>query len=63
MKKLSIVFSALLFIAIIMPAGIFAAVPGDKLISFTSKTMGGERISIERVIKKKPVLLFFWASW
>jgi len=63
MKKVSTILSALMFYAIILPAVLFAAAPGDKLVSFTSRTMSGETISIDSVIKKKPVLLFFWASW
>jgi hypothetical protein len=63
MKKFSIALAAFILFAIFQPADIFAVMPGDKIISFTSRTMSGETINIDSVIQKKPVLLFFWASW
>lgn len=63
MKKLPILISAFILFAFSQPAGLLAAVPGDKIVSFTSKAMSGETISIDKVIKNKPVLLFFWATW
>ncbi|MDW7771595.1 MAG: hypothetical protein SCH71_01775 [Desulfobulbaceae bacterium] len=63
MKKLSLFLAGLLLLALIQPPGISAVEPGDKLVSFTGKTMAGKKINIDRVIGNKPVLLFFWATW
>lgn len=63
MKKLSLILAALLFLVLTRPPGISAVQPGGKLISFTGKTMTGKKISLDEVIGKKPVLLFFWATW
>ena len=63
MKKLSVTICILVFFVLVCPSGLFAVGTGDRIISFTSKTMNGETISIDSVIKQKPVMLFFWASW
>lgn len=63
MKKLSLLFATLLLLTFIHPPAITAASEGDKLISFTSKTIRDETVNLDDIIGNKPVLLFFWASW
>lgn len=62
-KKISLFLTALLLLVLIRPPAVSAVQPGDKLVSFTGKTMTGEKMSLDEVIGKKPVLLFFWATW
>lgn len=64
MKKISIFFSILLLIFMFsLPLETSAASIGDKLDSFTSKTMQGDILNLDKIIGDKPVLLFFWATW
>lgn len=63
MKKLSLMLAAMLLVAPILSSGASAVQLGEKLVSFTGKTMTGKNISLDKVIGSKPVLLFFWATW
>ena len=63
MKKLFIILTVLLFLPLIHPPGVSAVQPGDKLISFTGKTIDGKTINMDSIIGTSPVLLFFWATW
>jgi len=61
MKKLLLLFAVLLFSFYIHPPESSAL--EDKLMPITGKTMSGETIDLDRVLRENPVLLFFWASW
>jgi hypothetical protein len=63
MKHVSSLFLALALTAVFFSTGVLAAPAGDKLIPFKTKTMDGKTIDLEKISAKKPVMLFFWASW
>ena len=61
-----------IFAHIILACALFAASfsgtahalnTGDDLILFKAHAMSGETVNLAQIVKNKPVLLFFWASW
>ena len=56
--------SILLLTLLLLPARTYAIGVGDKTPDFHIVTFQGKEISYDKDIKgKKPVYLFFWATW
>lgn len=54
----------LLLSLLLLPASAYALGVGDKTPDFRVITIQGKEISYDKDIKgKKPVYLFFWATW
>jgi len=63
MKKYLISFLACIVIAATLSGSCFAVSTGGKLVHFKARAMSGETVNLDKIVKKKPVMLFFWASW
>ncbi len=62
MKKLSLILFYLI-VSFAFSGQSFSASTGDKIIPFKAQAMNGKMIDLGKISRKKPVMLFFWASW
>lgn len=53
----------LVLLMLIFPAAGFALDIGDKAPDFNAVSLDGKKLAYSSIKDKKPVYLFFWASW
>jgi hypothetical protein len=63
MKKFLVSLFPLLAATLLALPGLAGVQNGDMLIPFAGKTTAGKNVNLQQVIGRKPVLLFFWATW